>query len=66
MRPVKDFDEMCKEGNYIVKKKVSEDLPAVTVYDNRTSSESEYYSIYAKPIQKIVQDKKKKLYILYI
>ena len=63
-RLVKDFDQDCKEGNYIVKKTVGENLPAVTVYDNRSGSESEYYSIYAKPILKIRQNKN--LYVLYI
>ena len=64
MRLVKDFDNDCKEGNYIVKAEVSDGLPAVTVYDNRTGSEREYYSIYGKAIQKI--RKNKDCYVLYV
>ena len=63
-RLVKDFDEDCKRGNYIVRAVVGDALPTVIVYDNRTGSESEYYSIYRKPIQRIRQDKD--LYVLYI
>ena len=64
MRPIKDFDEMCKDGNYIVKATVDDSLPPVTVYDNRTGTDSEYYGIYNKTIQKIEQ--RKGYYILYI
>ena len=63
-RLVKDFDEDCKAGNYIVKAEVGGGLPAVTVYDNRRGSESEYYKIYAKPIQRIRQNKD--VYVLYV
>lgn len=63
-RLVKDFDADCKDGKYIVKAEVGSGLPAITVYDNRTGSENEYYGIYAKVIQKI--RKNKDCYVLYI
>lgn len=63
-RLVKDFDNDCKKGNYIVKKRVADNLPAVTVYDNRTGSEREYYMIFGKVIQEIRQNKD--CYVLYI
>ncbi len=63
-RLVRDFDDACKEGNYIVKMEVDKRLPAVTVYDNRSGSDREYYAIFAKVIQKI--RKNKDCYVLYI
>lgn len=63
-RLVKDFDEMVKAERYVVKKSVGDGFPAVTVYDNRTGSDAEYYSIYAKPIKNI--SKSKDRYTLYI
>ena len=63
-RMVKDFDAECKDGKYVVKAEVGNGLPAVTVYDNRIGTEKTYYSIFAKPIQKI--RKNKDCYVLYI
>ena len=63
-RLVKDFDADCKQGNYVVKAEVGNGLPAVTVYDNRTGSEREYYGVFAKVIKKI--RKNKDIYVLYV
>ena len=63
-RLVKDFDETVKSEHYVVKKSIGDGFPAVTVYDNRTGSEAEYYSIYAKPIKSISKGKDR--YTLYI
>lgn len=64
MRLVKDFDADCKDGKYVVKVKVDENYPAITVYDNRVGNEKDYYSIYYKIIKKI--RKNKDCYILYV
>lgn len=48
---VKDFDEQCKEGDYVVIH------DGCIIYDNRIGSESDYYKVYAKPIDRVVQGK---------
>lgn len=63
-RLVKDFDSMVKTEHYIVKKSVGSGLPYVTVYDNKAGTDSQYYSVYAKPIKRI--QKNKNSYTLYI
>lgn len=63
-RLVKDFDSLVKSEHYIVKKSVGDGLPCVLVYDNKTGTDTQYYSIYAKPIKRI--QKNKNSYTLYI
>ena len=64
-RLVKDFDADYKDGNYKVVTEVGGRLPAVTVYDNRTGSEAEYYKVYSKPIKRIEKDRRGG-FILYV
>lgn len=63
-RLVKDFDEQVRKEHYKVKTSVDDRLPAITVYDNQTGTDSEYYRIYTKAIKSI--RKNKDCYVLYV
>ena len=58
MKLVKDFDEQCMDGKYVVMAKEG------VVYDNRTGSESDYYNVFAKRIVRI--RKNKDYYVLHV
>lgn len=63
-RRVKDFDEQVRKEHYKVKISVGDGLPAITVYDNQTGTDSEYYRIYTKVIKSIRENKD--CYVLYV
>lgn len=54
---VKDYDEITKTEHYIVKKTVGGGLPAVTVYDNKTGTDAQYYRIYCKKVLRVTRSK---------